>query len=94
MIELSDVRQAQERITPYILRTPLCASRALDPILGCQVYLKHEGLQFTRVLQAAGATNALLSLTEEERSRGVVAASSGNHARGWPVRPSGWGWTR
>ena len=82
MIELSDVRQAQERITPYILRTPLLRQPALDPILGCQVYLKHEGLQFTGSFKLRGATNALLSLTEEERSRGVVAASSGNHAQG------------
>ncbi len=82
MIQLTDVQQAQKRIQPYVLRTPLLRQPALDPILGCQVYLKHEGFQFTGSFKLRGATNALLSLTEEERRRGVVAASSGNHAQG------------
>ena len=82
MIQLTDVQQAQKRIQPYILRTPLLRQPALDPILGCRVYLKHEGFQFTGSFKLRGATNALLSLTEEERRRGVVAASSGNHAQG------------
>ena len=82
MIQLSDVKAAQERIAPYIVRTPLLRQPALDEILGCEVYLKHEGLQFTGSFKLRGASNALLALSQEERDKGVVAASSGNHAQG------------
>ena len=82
VITLSDVQQARERIAPYILRTPLLRVPALDEDLGCQVYLKDEGLQLTGSFKIRGATNCMLSLTDEQRKCGVVAASSGNHAQG------------
>ncbi len=82
MITISDIREAAARIAPYILRTPLSRVPALDSILGCEVYLKPESLQYTGSFKLRGATNALLCLNEEERARGIVCCSSGNHAQG------------
>ena len=82
MIHLSDVIQAQNRITPYITRTPLLRIPALDEALGCEVYLKFEGFQIMGAFKLRGAMNKALSLTDEELARGVVCASSGNHAQG------------
>lgn len=82
MITLSDVLAARERIAPHVLRTPLLRVPDLDPVLGCQVYLKHEGFQMTGSFKLRGATHCMLALSREQRDRGVVAASSGNHAQG------------
>ena len=82
MITLEDVKAAKERISGYVLRTPLLRVPALDSILGCQVYLKPENLQHTGSFKLRGATNRILSLSDEEKSRGIVACSSGNHAQG------------
>lgn len=82
MLKFSDIQEARKRISPYIVRTPLLRVPALDEILGCQVYLKPENLQYTGSFKLRGAMNRLLTLSEEEKSRGVVAASSGNHAQG------------
>lgn len=82
MISLSDIEAASRRIGPYIIRTPLLRQPALDPLLGCEVYLKHEGLQITGSFKIRGATNKILTLTPDELQRGVVCASSGNHAMG------------
>lgn len=82
MLSIEDVKAARYRISPYIVRTPLLRMPALDTALGCQVYLKPENLQRTGSFKLRGAVNALLSLSDEERKRGVVACSSGNHAQG------------
>ena len=82
MIALHDVQQAQSRIAPYIVRTPLLRIPALDEALGCQVYLKFEGFQVMGAFKIRGAMNKALSLTPAELSRGLVCASSGNHAQG------------
>ena len=82
MITYQDVQAARERIAPYIVRTPLLRVPALDEVLGCQVYLKHEGFQPMGAFKLRGAMNKALSLTPEERARGLVCASSGNHAQG------------
>ena len=82
MIQLKDVQEARSRIAPYIVRTPLLRTPALDEYLGCQVYLKHEGFQPMGAFKLRGAMNKALSLTPEERARGLVCASSGNHAQG------------
>ncbi len=81
MLELSTIREARERIQEYILHTPLIRVPAMDPILGCQVYLKAECTQITASFKLRGAMNALRSLSDEERDRGVVCYSSGNHAQ-------------
>ena len=82
MIALQDVQQAQIRIAPYILRTPLLRIPALDEPLGCQVYLKFEGFQPIGSFKLRGAMNKALSLSQEQLGQGLVCASSGNHAQG------------
>lgn len=82
MICYQDILDAAARIEGHVLRTPLLRIPALDEVLGCQVYLKPENFQFTGSFKLRGASNRLLSLTQEERGRGVVCASSGNHAQG------------
>ena len=82
MITFDDIIQAQESIAPYIIKTPLLRVKVLDAYIGAEVYLKPENLQSTGSFKLRGATNKLLSLTAEERAKGVVTASSGNHAQG------------
>ena len=80
--DLGAIRSARTRISPYIHRTPLLASRSLSERVGVEVRLKCENLQRAGSFKIRGAMNALLQLSEEERGRGVVAFSSGNHAQG------------
>lgn len=82
VIDLADIRAAAERIKPWVHRTPLLPSRSLSERLGVEVRLKCENLQRAGSFKIRGAMNALLQLGEEERKRGVVAFSSGNHAQG------------
>ena len=84
------VESAAERIRPFVLETPLEPSAALSRG-GGEVLLKHENLQRTGSFKLRGAMNRLLLMTPEERERGVVAASSGNHgaAVAWGVRALG-----
>ncbi len=81
-LRLEDVRDAASRIAPHVHRTPLLASRLLTEAAGAPLRLKCENLQRAGAFKIRGAMNALLHLTPEERSRGVVAFSSGNHAQG------------
>ncbi|MES0097429.1 hydroxyectoine utilization dehydratase EutB [Mesorhizobium sp. M0019] len=80
-ISLSDIRAARERIAGKIERTPTVPSRSLSQHLDAPVYLKLEHRQTTGAFKLRGASNAIASLTDEERARGVVAASTGNHGR-------------
>jgi len=79
---LDDVRAAAARIAAHIHRTPLLASRSLSERIGAEVRLKCENLQRAGSFKIRGAMNALLQLSDDERRRGVVAFSSGNHAQG------------
>ncbi|MDP9194707.1 MAG: threonine/serine dehydratase [Acidobacteriota bacterium] len=79
---LEDIRAAASRIRPWIHRTPLLSSRSLSERLGVEVRLKCENLQRAGSFKIRGAMNALLQLDDDQRSRGVVAFSSGNHAQG------------
>ena len=81
MLELNDVLQASERIRPYIVHTPLLRTPALDELFGCQVYIKPEMFQLTGSFKVRGASSRMTLLTQQERERGVVTASSGNHAK-------------
>jgi threonine dehydratase len=76
-----DVVDAAKRITGAVERTPSTHSRTLSQVLGCTVVVKFENLQFVAAFKERGALNKLLLLDEEERSRGVVAMSAGNHAQ-------------
>ena len=78
---IAEIRAAAARIAPYAAVTPLLTSPALDAAAGGRVLLKAEVLQHTGSFKLRGALNRLLQLTPEERTRGVVAYSSGNHAQ-------------
>jgi len=80
-VTLADVQAARERIHPYVHRTPVLTSRTLDERVGARVFFKCEIFQRVGAFKARGAFSRLTLLTPEERSRGVVAFSSGNHAQ-------------
>ena len=82
MIELTDIRQAANRLLGQVLETPCVESRTLSRITGAQVFLKFENLQFTASFKERGACNKLVQLTPQEGRRGVIAMSAGNHAQG------------
>ncbi|MGE4240164.1 threonine ammonia-lyase [Ramlibacter sp.] len=82
MLTLSDIREAAIRLRGQVLATPCVESRTLSEVAGCQVFLKFENLQFTASFKERGACNKLAQLSEQERARGVVAMSAGNHAQG------------
>jgi len=81
MVTVQDVRAAAGRIQGALERTPCLPSRTLSRLTGCELYLKFENLQFTASFKERGALNKLLSLSAEERARGVIAMSAGNHAQ-------------
>src|SRR3569623_1550301 len=78
----SDIHAAAETIRGAVVETPCSYSRTLSNICGCDLWLKFENLQFTSSCKERGALNRLTALTPEERARGVVAMSAGNHAQG------------
>ena len=82
MLEKRDIDAAAVRLSGQVLDTPCVESRTLSQITGCQVFLKFENLQYTASFKERGACNKLTQLTADERSRGVVAMSAGNHAQG------------
>ncbi|HTH10500.1 MAG TPA: threonine ammonia-lyase, partial [Acidovorax sp.] len=82
MLTLQDIRDAATRLQGQVLDTPCVESKTLSQIVGAQVFLKFENLQFTASFKERGACNRLALLSDEERARGVVAMSAGNHAQG------------
>ena len=82
MLSLQDVQSAAQRLQGQVLDTPCVESRTLSQIAGCQIFLKFENLQYTASFKERGACNKLSQLSAEERARGVVAMSAGNHAQG------------
>src|SRR2546429_774743 len=81
MISLEPIRAAAGRIAGAVERTPCLPSQTLSRLTGCELHLKFENLQFTASFKERGALNKLLSLSEAERRRGVIAMSAGNHAQ-------------
>src|SRR5690349_24068135 len=82
MVSLDAIRAAAARIQGAVERTPFLRSRTLSRLTGCELYLKFENQQFTASFKERGALNKLLSLSDDERRRGVIAMSAGNHAQG------------
>ena len=82
MLTLQDIEQAAQRISGHVLNTPCVESRTLSQITGAQIFLKFENLQYTASFKERGACNKLSQLSAEERQRGVIAMSAGNHAQG------------
>jgi threonine dehydratase len=78
----ADVDAAAQRLKGVALRTPLVTSPVLDALTGARVFLKAETLQRTGSFKFRGAYNKLASISEDKRTEGVVAFSSGNHAQG------------
>lgn len=77
---LSDIQSAHSRIKPFIHHTPVMTSQLLNSMFECEMYFKCENFQRVGAFKFRGATNALLLLNDEQKKRGVVTHSSGNHA--------------
>ena len=78
--QLADIQSAHSRINPFIHHTPVMTSHLLNELFGCELFFKCENFQKVGAFKFRGATNAVLSLSKEEKRRGVVTHSSGNHA--------------
>lgn len=81
-LTIEDVREAARILEGQVLRTPLRHSRTLSEITGADVWVKFENEQFTAAFKERGALNRITHLSEEEKKRGIIAASAGNHAQG------------
>ena len=81
MLTLELIKQAAARIAGRVHRTPIMTSRSFNEVAGCEVFFKCENLQRAGAFKARGATNKILSLSDDEKERGVIAVSSGNHAQ-------------
>jgi len=81
MLTTDLIHEARERIGRRIHRTPVVTSRQFNEVAGKQVFFKCENLQRAGAFKIRGATNKIRSLTDEEKSRGIIAFSSGNHAQ-------------
>lgn len=91
MIPIEEIRQAAERLRGKVLRTPLLSSRTLGMQVGATVHLKCECFQKTGSFKPRGALNKVLCLSKEERARGLITVSAGNHAQAvaWAAREVG-----
>jgi threonine dehydratase len=81
-VSLADITAAAAVLRGHLVDTPCIPSRTLSKICGCEIWVKFENLQFTASFKERGALNRLTALTAEERARGVIAMSAGNHAQG------------
>lgn len=81
-LTIDHVREAASRIEGAVVKTPMMHSITLSEITGADIWLKFENLQFTAAYKERGALNALLQLTDEQKAKGVIAASAGNHSQG------------
>ena len=88
-VSFQDIQNAADRIRGTLVETPCSVSKTLSSITGAEIVLKFENLQFTAAFKERGALVKLMSLTDEERKKGVVAMSAGNHARRSLTTPSG-----
>lgn len=82
MLTLQDIRDARERVAGHVVHTPCTPSEAFGEMFGGSAWFKFENLQRTGSFKERGALNRMLAIPAEERARGVIAASAGNHAQG------------
>ncbi len=82
IVTLADVEKAADIVKDAVLNTDFDPSRTLSEMLGCEIWLKFENLQFTASFKERGALNRLNALSAEQRAAGVIAMSAGNHAQG------------
>jgi threonine dehydratase len=80
-ISFADIEAAAQTIEGHVLKTPLMQAPRLSALTGAEVFVKHENMQATASFKERGAVNKLLSLSEDEKRRGVIAMSAGNHAQ-------------
>src|ERR1044072_7664201 len=90
-VSLADIETARRTIGAQVLRTPMLPAPKLSALTGSQVWVKYENLQVTNSFKERGALNKLAALSADERARGVIAMSAGNHAPGvaYPSRRLG-----
>ena len=81
MISLREIQDARNLIRDQVKKTPLVRSQYLSGLTGSDVYLKLENLQVTNAFKIRGALNRMMNLSADEKARGIIAASSGNHAQ-------------
>lgn len=81
-MDIQAIEQARERIRQQIIFSPCTYSESLSKLCGCELYLKLENLQITGSFKERGALNKLLTLSDDQKAAGVIAASAGNHAQG------------
>ena len=79
MPDLAEIREASNRISPFIHNTPVLTNSTLDKLTDSELFFKCENFQRSGSFKIRGATNTVLQLTSQELDRGVVTASSGNH---------------
>jgi threonine dehydratase len=82
VIDIASIQTARENLRGQVLKTPFTLSRTLSDIFGAEIWLKFENLQFTASFKERGALNRMLTLSDAERAKGVIAVSAGNHAQG------------
>lgn len=81
MPTFQDVLAARQRIAPYLRPTPLHTYPAVNELIGTEVYIKHENYQPVGAFKVRGGINLVAQLTAEERQRGLIGASTGNHGQ-------------
>ena len=81
-IKAEHIVEAHQKISPYLIRTPLIYSEALSRLFKAEIYLKCENFQKNASFKVRGALNKFLSLSKKDLEKGVVASSAGNHAQG------------
>jgi len=81
MVDLQAIREAHKRIKHAVVKTPVMTSTTVDRMTGCSVYFKCENFQRVGAFKFRGATNAVMILSDEDREKGVITHSSGNHAQ-------------
>lgn len=90
MIDIASIQTAREHLRGQVLKTPFTLSRTLSDIFGAEIWLKFENLQFTASFKERGALNRMLSLSDEERAKGLSRCPPATMRKAWPTMRSAW----